>query len=117
MNPYLDEQNNPHIKVEFFAPDRELADCLIDTRFSGGLALPERFHSKFKDPPIAYQEYELADGSLTTFSIYRCKVKFKAIIKEITLVFTNSSEGLMGREFLNGFKMVLDLKKYQITLE
>lgn len=117
MNPYLNQQNSPFVKTEVLLSSWVNTDCLIDTGFSGGIALPENFLVNFKKQPIAYQEYELADGSLTTFAIYKVKVKFRKIIKEITLIFSRSPEGLIGIEFLTGFKLVLDLKKFSVSLE
>lgn len=116
MNPCLDPQNNPHLKLEIFLSSWTVVDCLIDTGFSGGVALPASLFTDFKQEPIAYQEYELADGSFTTFKIYKARVRLKDVNKEITLFFTKSKEGLAGIEFLTGFRLVLDLKKFQIKL-
>lgn len=116
MNPYLDPQNNPHLELEIFLSYWTVANCLIDTGFSGGIALPASLFTNFKQEPIAYQEYELADGSFTTFKIYKARVRFKDVNKEITLLFTKSKEGLVGIEFLTGFRLMLDLKKLKIEL-
>lgn len=117
MNPYLDSQNNPRLKIEVLLTSWITTDCLIGTGFSGGIALPENFLASFKQKPVVYQEYELADGSFTTFAVYKTKVRYKNIVKEITLFFTKSSEGLVGIEFLTGFKLVVDLKKLLVKLE
>jgi len=103
MNPYLDVQNNPHLKVKIFLSSWTQADCLIDTGFSGGIALPASLLTDFKQEPIAYQDYELADGSFKSFSIYKARARFEGVNKEITLFFTKSKEGLIGIEFLTGF--------------
>lgn len=116
MNPYLDTQNNPHLKLKVFLSSWTEADCLIDTGFSGGIAMPASSFTDFKQKPIAYQEYELADGSLRNFSIYKTRARFKGVNKEITLFFTDSKEGLVGIEFMTGFRLVLDLKNFQIEL-
>lgn len=116
MNPYLDPQNNPHVKVKLLLSSLVTVDCLIDTGFSGGIALPESFLVSFKQKPVGYREYELADGSFTTFAVYKTKVKYKSVSKEITLIFTKSDEGLVGIEFLQGKKFVLDLKKFTVNL-
>ena len=116
MSPYLDAQNNPHLKLKIFLSSWERVDCLIDSGFSGGIALPISMLSALKQKPIAYQEYELADGSFTNFSVYKARVRFKGVNKEATLLFTKSKEGLVGIEFLTGFRLVLDLKKFQIKL-
>jgi len=117
MNPYLDPQLNPRIKLEVYASSWHLQDFLIDTGFSGGLALSHKLLSDFKQTPIAFQKYELADGSFSTFAVFQTRVRYKQIKKEVTLIFTKSNESLVGIEFLRGFKFALDLRKYKITLE
>lgn len=117
MNPYLDPQNNPYLKIEVLLSSWKTVDCLIDTGFSGGIALPKNFLVGFKERPLVYQEYELADGSFTTFAVYQTRARFKSISRELTLFFTKSNEGLLGIEFLTGFRLVLDLKKFFVTLE
>lgn len=71
MNPYLDPQNNTHLKLEIFLSSWVVVDCLIDSGFSGGVALPKSLLTEMSKKPIAYQEYELADGSFTTFGILK----------------------------------------------
>jgi clan AA aspartic protease len=117
VNPYLDQNHHPHLKTKVFLSDWVEVDCLIDTGFSGGLALPEIFLKQFEKNPAAYQEYELADGSTTNFAVYQGKVNFKNTLKKITLVFTKSPEALVGLEFLDGFRFVLDLKKKQVEID
>ncbi|EKD57422.1 MAG: hypothetical protein ACD_57C00308G0006 [uncultured bacterium] len=117
MNPYLDSQNGARIKIQVYLNSWMGADCLIDTGFSGGLSLPETFLSNFKQKPVGYQVYELADGSDTVFSIYKVKIRYKKIVKNITLFFTKSTDSLVGIEFLKGCKFILDLKKFQTNLE
>jgi len=117
MNPYLDKQYNPHVKIEILLANWIIVDCLVDTGFSGGIALPKRFREGFHQKPVLYQRYELADGSFTSFSLYETEVKFKSTTRGITLFFTKSSEGLVGIEFLTGFKLVLDLKKFLVMIE
>lgn len=117
MNPYLDPQNNPHIIIKVKLSSWHTVDCLIDTGFTGGIVLPDSFLKGLKEKPVAYQEYELADGSFATFAVYQTKVKFKKVSKELSLFFTKSKEGLIGMEFLYGFKLVIDLRKMAMSLE
>lgn len=119
MSPYtyLDERNNPHVLFGVLLGKWVQIDCIIDTGFSGGIALPRAFEKYIRQKPVLYQQYELADGSLTAFPLHEVKIKYKAIKKDVTLLFTNSSEGLIGIEFLIGLKFTLDLKRNSISLE
>lgn len=117
MNPYLDSQKNPHVKIKVLLTSWTTIDCLIDTGFSGGLALPDKLKIGLSTKPVMFQRYELADGSLTTFPLFVLNVKFNNKIKEVTAFFTKSNEALVGIEFLMGFKFVLDLKKMIVELK
>lgn len=117
MNPYLGKNNHPHVVVEVFIEAWHKADCMIDTGFSSGISLPEKMLKDKKIKPVAYQEFELADGSRITLPIYRVKVRYKTSQKEILLIGTKSSEGLVGMEFLTGFVLNLDLKKNAVSLQ
>lgn len=116
-NPYLTPQNHPRVKIGVLKGSfKKKVDCLIDTGFSGGLALPESYQAQLKLRPLAYQELELADGSWVVFAVYEIKIKYKQLIRTISLIFTKSEDALLGIEFLEGLKLVLDLKKKKISL-
>ena len=116
-NPYLTLQNHPRVKINILKSSfKRVVDCLLDTGFSGGLALPEFYQTKLKLKPLAYQELELADGSLVIFAVHKIRIKYKNLIKTVSLIFTKSEDALLGIEFLEGLKFTLDLKKKQAFL-
>lgn len=117
VNPYLAANKQPRLKVKIYLSSWQEVDCLIDTGFSGGIALPESFQSKIKKEPLGFQEYELADGSRVIFALYEAKIRYKKKLKITNLLFTKSEDALVGIEFLSGFKFVLDLKKFSIIIE
>ena len=117
MNPYLTPQNHPRVKVVILKGFlKKKVDCLIDTGFSGGLALPEFYQTQLKLKPLAFQELELADGSLVAFAVHKIRVQYKDSAKTVSLIFTKSEDALLGIEFLEGLKFVLDLKERKISL-
>lgn len=117
MNPYLTSKNQPRVKFEIGLLSWEKLDRLIDTGFSGGIALYESFQAKIIEKPLGFQEYELADGSLVIFAIYEIKVRYQNISKIVNLLFTKSKDTLVGIEFLEGFTFLLDLKKLKVSLK
>lgn len=117
MNPYLDRHYNPRLKLDVLLSDWVTCDCRIDTGFSGGIALPMSYQVGFHKKPALFQEYELADGSHVTVDLYDTKARYNRTSKELTLFFTRSAEGLVGIEFLTGFKFVLDLRKILVAIE
>ena len=90
---------------------------MIDTGFSGGITLPQKFAEHFKEKPIMYHEFELADGSRRKYPIYKLKLSFNHERKEVNLSFTESKESFVGIEFLLGFRFILDLKRFHVTLD
>jgi predicted aspartyl protease len=118
MNPYLDIEGNPHIKVNIYLSSWIAIDCYIDTGFAGGILIPERYQINFSVKiPNSFQRFQLADGSIKSYPIYRVKVKYKKKEKIVPLLFSSGKEGLVGIEFLLGFKLILDLKKFRIELD
>ncbi len=117
MNPYLDPHHNPRMQIQVKLETWDKYDCLIDTGFSGGIALPDLSSRKLKQKPIAFQEYELADGSHKVFELYKLRAKFNLLEKIVTAFFTNSREGLVGIEFLTGFYLHLNLRSFSVKLE
>ncbi len=117
MNPYLDPNKQPHLKVSIFLTSWTNIDCLIDTGFSDGISLPEKYYKNFKQLPTGYVDYELADGRIANFPVYKTKVRFRNIVKDISLSFSKTTEALIGIEFLEDYKFILGLKKFLVTLD
>lgn len=116
MKVFLDIDNNPHIECNIISLELNELTCLIDTGFTGGIALPQKYLSKIKGTPYASVEFRLADGSIVKYNTYKAIVGYNSCIKVVTLIFTNSTRALVGIDFLEGFKFVLDLKKLRISL-
>lgn len=91
-------------------------DCLIDTGFSSGLSLPEKLKYLIDQQITWVQDFELADGNTTNFVVYRIAVRYQGKEKILPAVFTKSNDALVGMEFLDGFRFILDLKEYTVQL-
>jgi len=116
MAVYLSPHNTPRVIVRVGLSTPVDIDCIIDTGFTGGIALPKSYQSSFSTQPGIFQQYQMADGSYTTFRLYTVKVTYEKRTKEITLFFINNAEALVGIEFLNGFRFLMDLQKQKIEL-
>lgn len=118
MTAYLTPQNQARVKIKVKGRSKwQIIDCLIDTGFSSGLALSESLFSQLNLQSVAEQEFELADGSAVVFDIFKVKARFKNQEKEILGLFTKSKDSLVGLEFLNDLKLILDLKNKSISLD
>lgn len=91
-------------------------ECLIDTGFSGGVVLPEKFKSFFSRDKFVEAHFVLANGSEVTADATYTKVRYEHNEKEITVVFMGDSDGLVGVEFLDKIRFCLDLKTNKVEL-
>jgi clan AA aspartic protease len=117
MQTFLSSQDHPYVKVVFSGlEDKAELDCLIDTGFAGGISIPEKIKPDFNFPLIGRRTWELADGSQIELEVYLGKTTTNGKEKEISIIFTDGNEGLVGIEFLRGKKFVLDLKSHTVEL-
>ncbi len=114
---YLDSKNSPFAQIQVLLSSWKTFNAIIDTGFSGGIALPKTYQKQIKTKSAVTQEFVIADGSSVFFNIYKTRVKFRNVEKNITLLFTDNENILLGIEFLYGFKFTLDLKKAKIDLD
>ncbi len=118
MSVYLSKNHYPHVKLNLRNDKKTIkVDCLIDTGFSSGIALSQRLQSKLRLAPVARQDFEMADGSIVSFDVYLVNATYNNVKKKLVLVFTKSDDNLVGMEFLDGFRFLLDLKGYKIVLD
>lgn len=115
---YLSANHHPHVKVKVkFSKGWEEIDYLIDTGFSSGIVLPERYLKSLKSISKWKQSFELADGSEIEFDLYKLSICFGTKVKIVSAIFSKSEDALLGIEFLDGFRFLLDLKNYKVSLE
>lgn len=114
---YLGPKLHPYVQVTAIGARRNFRlNCLIDTGFAGGIALPLRLKEKLKFPFICTRVWKLADGSEIELDVFAGKVKFSEKQKEIAVIFIGREEGIVGIEFLKGMRFVLDLKEKKVEL-
>lgn len=89
---------------------------LVNTGFSGGIALPNKFHDYFPTNTFIKASFVLADGTGLTVDSTYTSVEYKGKRKEVAVVFMGDSDSLIGVEFLNQMRFCLDLKKNRVEL-
>lgn len=118
MKAFLDSRGHAYIRLRLPSFNKVIEiDFLVDTGFSGGIAIPSNLEHKFNFPRISRATWELADGSEIELDVYLGRIKAqKGRDEEISAIFSDGKEGLVGIEFLRGKKFVLDLKKFAVSL-
>lgn len=117
MNPYLDIDKNPRVSLIVKDLKSLPLDAFIDTGFTGGIAIPIKLKHYFQVRPGLIQRFILADGSVMTVQLFEFMVNYKNNNKLVSGFFTSGKDALVGIEFLKGFKFILDLKKFTISLD
>lgn len=109
---------HPFVKLGVDLPKGGRVDinCLIDTGFSGGLALPKEFQSHFPQDELIESRFNLANGSEIAVDTTYTTVEYNSQKKEVAVVFMGDSEALVGVEFLDQMRFCLDLKNYEAEL-
>jgi len=117
MKVYLGPKSHPYTELVVPGIKRKFKiNCLIDTGFAGGLALPLHLKEEFKFPLIIKRSWKLADGSEIELDVFAGKIEFEGKKKEIAILFVNGEDGIVGIEFLKGLRFVLDLKEGRVEL-
>jgi len=117
MQTFLSSQDHPYVRVLLpKSGDKIELACLIDTGFAGGISIPEKLKPNFNFPLIGRRTWELADGSRIELEVYLGKMMANDKEKEISVIFTDGNEGLVGIEFLRNKRFVLDLKTNIVEL-
>ncbi|OGG26419.1 hypothetical protein A2960_06085 [Candidatus Gottesmanbacteria bacterium RIFCSPLOWO2_01_FULL_39_12b] len=114
---YLSASHHPHAKVHVkFNNTWSTVDCLIDTGFSSGIALPVKYLSLINERAKWRQSFELADGSLVELDVYKLSIRYADKTKIVSAIFSQGKDALLGVEFLDGYSLFLDLKNYKVSL-
>lgn len=116
MTTYL-VGKHPFIKLGVQLKNRwQMFDCMIDTGFSGGLALPLRYKLGFSETSFIEARFILANSAEVTVDTTYTRVRYNNHEKEVAVVFMGESDSLVGVEFLNAMRFCLDLKKNRAEL-
>lgn len=88
-------------------------DALLDTGFSGDLAVPEERFKDIRHGPDAYASLRLADGSSTLAPVYQGSVSAPEFDSDVHVSFNVTiiamgDEVLVGRGFLDRFLVTFD---------
>jgi len=84
------------------------SECVIDTGFSGFVALAPEQILALGWPFIATAKYELADGSEVVFAVYRGTVIWDGLEYDVN-VLASSGGDLVGMGMLYGYRVVMDI--------
>ena len=118
MDVYLDEKNNPWVVISLRLLEKSDIKCILDTGFSGGIALPKYYLPLVaKKTPLFSERFEFASGEVTTFPIYTTPVRCQKKSFNVKLMFIDNTTPLVGISFLKHYKLELDIPNKLIALK
>ena len=83
-------------------------ECIVDTGFSGYLALPSELIEVLKLPKIDDQEVLLGDGTVVSLEKYVAKVLWHSEERSVSVLRTEGSS-ISGMFLLFGSRVILDI--------
>lgn len=104
------------LKVKLSQNTWHEVECLIDTGFSGGLALPLDFKKYFPKKEFVDSRFILANGTEVTVETTYTTVEFETSRKEVAVIFMGESDSLVGVEFSDQMRFCLDLYRQRVEL-
>jgi clan AA aspartic protease len=117
-NGFLDRKGHPRFKIELQGPanaPRQL-EALIDTGFSGFLALPEDFADEFGLIPVGTVRYTLASGDVIGLVLAFGTVRLGADSYAGSIVVGNVRQPILGVEFLRDSRKAFFLDDATVLL-
>ncbi len=86
----------------------EKIECIVDTGFSGYLALPSNLIDYLKLPKIDDQEVRLGDGTVVSLAKYIAKVLWHEEERSVSVLCTDGGS-IAGMFLLFGSRVILDV--------
>jgi clan AA aspartic protease len=112
QNGFLDKKGHPRIRVGLRTPDRvsKTLDALIDTGFSGFLAIPEASADDLGLIPVGTVRYTVANGEVIGLILAFGTVTLENDSYAGSIVAGNVRQPLLGVEFLrdSGKALLMD---------
>jgi clan AA aspartic protease len=94
----------------------EYVECLIDTGFSGSIALPKAVADKLSIEPLGCEMIELAGGQEILADIALAEVIWLNEVLPVEIIFIDSTDALLGTEMLRDTKLAIDYSLMTVSV-
>ena len=95
------------LQVQDMEGEIHLFDAVVDTGFDGWLSLPTDFILQLGLKWLRFGRAILADGSESTFDIYRGAIVWDGVTRSI-LIYAMDAEPLVGMSIMYGFRSLVE---------
>ena len=108
----------PCAKVRIRSASGRSVIVTVDTGFTEELALPMAGIRRLGfEGPIAEESCVLGDGSVTTFPVYRGRLRWFGKIRPVQAFASPSDEGLLGMGMLREARLTVETDRGRVAIE
>jgi clan AA aspartic protease len=91
--------------------------AVVDTGFSGGLCLSEKYVDNIAMTFEYTEPYELANGEVIFKDVFRGSVVFDGREQEVDLIFTSSPDSLIGASLLESSALSINYPERTVRID
>lgn len=94
------------------------AKALLDTGFSGGLYISNKYKDRIKTKEFkTFSTFQYADGRVEKLSVYNSIIIYENHALQLETVFADVNDYLLGMQFLQMFDLKLSIALNSISLQ
>ena len=118
IDGHVTESLDPVIEIGIFDGKAvETISVVVDTGFNGGLCLSMRHFASVELSYLYAEPFELANGQKSEEDVYRSRVLFDGVAREIEVVLTDAADSLIGAELLKDRTLFIDYPARKLRIE
>lgn len=91
--------------------------AVVDTGFSGGLCLSEKYIDNIAMSFEYAEPYELANGEVIFKDVFRGRVVFDGHEQEVDIIFTASPDSLIGASLLAAYELNINYPERTVRID
>lgn len=96
--------------------DGAAIECVVDTRFDGGLMLPRAFVSQIQIPIIGELTFEMVGGAKMSAQIGLTDIRWLGELRVVEVIVSESDDALIGTELLMATTLIIDYPSNTLTI-
>lgn len=117
---YVDSSTfSPMVSIKLVSSEDEEVEspAIVDTGYNGEVILPENKIQEMGLEFLGTIDSELANGQIVEIELFRGRLKWFDMMREVTIGATQSDEALLGTQLLSDCELRVDFKQGKLTID